>query len=80
MGGEKLEPKFALVTVGRYTHVFLDGKCISEGIDDITYYARNEKGELRPTVDMKINVQNFSFTEGQTLEEFFEKIRKRAAQ
>lgn len=75
-----MEPKFALVTIGRYTHVFLNGRCISEGIEDIKYSARDEKGELRPTVDMKINVQNFSFSEGQTLEEFFEDVRKRAAQ
>lgn len=72
-----MEPKFALVTLGSGTYVFLDGRCISDGIDNITYSARDEKGNLRPTVDVKINVQNFSFTEGQTLEEFFEDIRKK---
>ena len=72
-----MEPKFALVTLGSGTYVFLDGRCISDGIEDVNYSARDEKGALHPTVDIKINVQNFSFSEGQTLEEFFEDIRRK---
>lgn len=77
MGGENLEPKFALIEMAGCTFVFLDGKCISEGIENITYHAKDEQGRLEPTIDMKINVRNFSFESGKTLEEFFEDVRKK---
>lgn len=77
MGGEKLEPKFALIEMAGCTFAFLDGKCISGGIEDITYHAKDEQGRLEPTIDMKINVRKFSFENGKTLEEFFEDVRKK---
>lgn len=72
-----MEPKFALIELAGCTYVFMDGKCISDGIEDITYHAKDEKGNLNPTIDMKINVKDFSFEGGKTLEEFFEDVRKK---
>lgn len=74
---EKVKPKFALIEMAGCTYVFMDGKCISEGIEDITYHAKNEEGRLEPTIDMKINIRDFSFENGKTLEEFFEDVRKK---
>ena len=52
-----MNPKFALVQIGKSTNVFIDGKYITNGIEDLTYHARNEKGELCPNVEMRINIQ-----------------------
>lgn len=65
-------PKLLLATCGKSTYVFLDGKCISEGVLDLKYSALDEEGKLCPTVDMKIDVNNFSF-EGMSVEEFLQK-------
>lgn len=72
-----MEPKFALIELDGCTYVFMDGKCISEGIEDITYHAKDEKGKLNPKVDVTIDIKNFSFESGKTLEEFFEDVRKK---
>ena len=70
-----MKPRFALVQVGNFSFVFLDGRLISSGIEDITYHARNECGDLEPNIDMKINLQDFSFKEGITLEEFMQEMK-----
>ena len=73
MSKEKMIPKLMIAAVGNASYVFLDGKCISDGVEDLRYSARNEKGELCPTLDMKINIKDFSFESGMNIEEFMEK-------
>lgn len=63
-------PKLMIATVGVGTYVFLDGRCISAGVTDLKYSALDEKEKLRPTLEMKIDVNNFSFKEGISIEEF----------
>ena len=70
-----MKPRFAIVQVGEFSYVFLDGRLISSGIKDITYHAKNENGKLEPTIDMKINLQDFSFKEGITVEEFLKEMK-----
>lgn len=70
-----MKPRFAIVQVGKFSYVFLDGRLISSGIKDITYYAKNENGNLEPTIDMKIDLQDFSFKEGITVEEFLKEMK-----
>ena len=66
---------FAIVQSGFSTFVFLDGRCISEGIKDMTYHARDEEGKVKPTLDLKIDLESFSFKEGMTLEEYFKDMK-----
>lgn len=70
-----MKPKFALVTVGNTTHVFLDGRCISKGLEDVNFSARNDEGKLQPTVDLKVNIQDFALEKGQTLNDFIAATR-----
>lgn len=72
-----MNPKFALVQIGKSTNVFIDGKYITNGIEDLTYHARNEKGELCPNIEMRINIQEFSFDSNITLERFIEMMDKK---
>lgn len=72
-----MNPKFALVQIGKSTNVFIDGKYITNGIEDLTYHARNEKGELCPNVEMRINIQEFSFDGGVTFEQFVESVNSK---
>lgn len=72
-----MEPKFALVQIGKTTNVFIDGKYITNGIEDLTYHARNENGELCPALELKINVQNFSFDGGIALDQFVETLNRK---
>lgn len=69
-----MKPKFIIAAFEKASYVFMGGKCISEGIRDISYHARDDQGNLRPTVNADINIQDFSF-EGMTFEEFWEKIK-----
>lgn len=69
-----MKPKFIIVALEKASYVFMDGKCISEGIRDISYHARDNQGNLRPMVNADIDIQDFSF-EGMTFEEFWEKIK-----
>lgn len=71
-----MKPRFAIINVGRETHVFLRGKDISEGILDLHYHATDKDGNLSPTVEMTINVEGFSFDDGCTIEEFFQKTKE----
>lgn len=66
-------PKLMIVAVGAATYVFFEGKCISEGLMDMKYSALSKDGKLSPTLDMKIDVNSFSFESGMTIEEFLEK-------
>lgn len=72
-----MKPKFALVQIGKTTNVFIDGKYITNGIEDLTYHARNENGELCPNLELKIDVQNFSFDGGISLNKFIETLNKK---
>ena len=72
-----MNPKFALVQMGKSTNVFIDGKYITNGIEDLNYRARNESGELCPTVDMRINIQEFSFDGGIEFEQFLELVNSK---
>lgn len=72
-----MNPKFALVQIGKSTNIFFDGKNITDGVEDLIYHARNEAGELCPTVEMKINIQDFSFDSNITLERFIEMMDKK---
>lgn len=72
-----MNPKFALVQIGKSTNVFIDGKYITNGIEDLNYHARNESVELCPTVDMRINIQEFSFDGGITFEQFVESVNSK---
>lgn len=72
-----MNPKFALVQIENSTNVFIDGKYITNGIEDLKYYARNENGELCPTVYMRINIQEFSFDGGITFEQFVESVNSK---
>lgn len=73
MSEKTMVPKLMIAAVGRSTYVFLEGKCISEGVEDLKYSARDEKGNLCPTLDLKIDVKNFSFESGMSIEEFMKK-------
>ena len=42
-----MNPKFALVQIGKSTNVFIDGKYITNGIEDLNYHARNEKNSFK---------------------------------
>ena len=70
-----IKPRFAIVQVGDFSYVFLDGRLISEGIQDIAYNARDKNGKLEPTVSMKINLNDFSFKDGMTLEDFLKEMK-----
>lgn len=72
-----MNSKFALVQIGKTTNIFFDGKNITDGVEDLTYHARNEKGELCPTVEMRINIQEFSFDDGITFEQFVESVNSK---
>ena len=73
MSKKTMVPKLMIAVVGRSTYVFLEGECISEGVEDLKYSARDEKGNLCPTLDLKINVKDFSFESGMSIEEFMKK-------
>lgn len=73
MSKETAIPKLMITAVGKSTYVFLDGKCISSGVEDLKYSALDKNGELCPILDMKINVNSFSFESGMCIEEFLEK-------
>lgn len=75
MSEKTMVPKLMIAAVGRLTYVFLEGKCISEGVEDLKYSARDEKGNLCPTLDLKIDVKNFSFESGMSIEEFMKKVQ-----
>ena len=75
MSEKTMVPKLMIAAVGRSTYVFLEGKCISEGVEDLKYSARDEKGNLCPTLDLKIDVKNFSFESGMSIEEFMKKSK-----
>lgn len=77
MGEQNETPKLAIVTVGKSTHVFLDGRCISEGLTDLKYSARNAQGEICPTLNMQIDVDKFSLDKGYTLDDFINVTRNR---
>lgn len=66
-------PKLMIAAVEAATYVFLDGKCISDGLEDVKYSALSKDGKLSPTLDMKIDVNSFSFESGMTIEEFLKK-------
>lgn len=57
--------------------MLLSTKYITNGIEDLTYHARNEKGELCPNVEMRINIQEFSFDGGVTFEQFVESVNSK---
>lgn len=73
MSKETAIPKLMIAAVGKSTYVFLDGKCISEGVMDMKYSALSKDGKLSPTLDMKIDVNSFSFESGMSIEEFMKK-------
>lgn len=73
MSKETAIPKLMIAAVGKSTYVFLDGKCISDGLEDLKYSALDKDGKLGPILDMKINVSSFSFESGMTIEDFLEK-------
>lgn len=63
-------PKLMIMTLGTGTHVFLDGKRISKGVEDLVYSARDDKGNLCPTLQLlKVNVNDFSLENDVTLKE-----------
>lgn len=41
-------PKLVIAAVGKSTYVFLDGRCISEGVSDLKYSALDEKRRTSP--------------------------------
>ena len=43
MSEKTMVPKLMIAVVGRSTYVFLEGKCISGGVEDLKYSARDEK-------------------------------------
>lgn len=67
------KPKFIIAAFDKASYVFMNGKCISEGLKNLSYHARDEQGNLRPMISADIDIQSFSF-EGMTFEEFWEKI------
>lgn len=71
-----MKPGFAIINVGRETHVFLRGKDISEGILDLHYHTKDKYDNLSPTVEMTVNVESFSFDDGCTIEEFLQKTKE----
>lgn len=73
MNQKTTTPKLVIATDGIGTYAFLDGKCISEGVTDLKYSALDENGKPHPTLDMKINVNSFSFEKGMSIEEFLER-------
>jgi hypothetical protein len=72
-----MNTKFALAQIGKTTNIFFDGKNITDGVEDLIYHARNEAGELCPTVEMRINIQEFSFDGGITFEQFVESVNSK---
>lgn len=73
MSKKAIVPKLMIVSEGIATYVFLNGKCISEGLEDLKYSALDEDGKLNPTLTMKIDVNTFSLESGMSIEEFMEK-------
>mgnify|MGYP004569609125 CR=1 FL=1 len=68
-------PKLVIFTVGKSTHVVLDGIHIADGIEELKYSARNTKGELSPTIELlKISVKDFKYTDGKA---FLENVLKK---
>lgn len=77
-----MEPKFAIVTLEKSTYVFLDGKCINDGLKNVKFSARDENGALEPTAELTVAVDRFS-AQGITLEQFFrgiEDLKRQMAQ
>lgn len=68
-----MRPKLMIATVGKATYLFLDGKCISGGVLKADFSTHNGE-DLSPTLNLKINVDGFSFEDGETFEEFAKKI------
>lgn len=73
MNQKTTTPKLMIATDGIGTYAFLDGKCISEGVTDLKYSALDENGKPHPTLNMKIDVNSFSFEKGMSIEEFMKK-------
>ena len=73
MSEKTVVPKLMIATDGIGTYAFLDGKCISEGVTDLKYSALDENGKPHPNLDMKIDVNSFSFEKGMSIEEFLER-------
>lgn len=72
-----MKPKFAIATIENSTYVFLDGKCISGGVTDLIYSAKNEQGNLKPTLKLlEVDINEFSFEDGISLEEFLDKTQE----
>lgn len=64
-----VKPNIIIASFGKSTRVFLDGKEIGEGVGDLIYSARNDEGELSPTLKLlKVDLRNFTW-EGATFEE-----------
>lgn len=69
-------PKLMIMTVGKTTQVFLDGKRIGDGVKDLIYSARNSEGELNPTLKLlEIDINKFSLDKDEDLNEFMEDIK-----
>ena len=59
-------PKIAIFSFGNATACFLDGKGIGSDIGNLEYSARDDRGELRPTLkvlDVDVGKGGFSWNE-----------------
>lgn len=71
---ESVIPKLVIVSYGSTTHIVLDGMHIGAGIEEFKYSARDDLGNLEPTIEMmKISVSKFKRDDGK---EFLEKVFK----
>ena len=43
-------PEIAIFAIGKATYLFVNGKCISEALEDMNYSAKDEHGKLCPTL------------------------------
>lgn len=68
-------PKLVIATLGNTTNVFLEGKQIGKGVENLVYSARDNDGNLNPTLKLlEVNVNGFSLEGGKTLEDFLNDI------
>lgn len=43
-------PEIAIFAIGKSTYLFIDGKCVSRDVENMSYSAKDEHGELCPTL------------------------------
>lgn len=73
---EKNPIKFRLMSTGKYVFVELDGKTLGPGITDLCFRTRDENGELKNQLELKVDLESFEFLPDGTFDEKYKKYQE----